>query len=80
MLSYINAYMRFYLLYEGESQGQEQDLLNDNNNDNKIKGKKNNNNNSNNLVYRYDWLIDEDIQTIQNKIIDFVNSKKKDGI
>jgi hypothetical protein len=37
--------MRFYHLYEGESQGQEQGLLNDNNN-NKNKGKKNNNSNS----------------------------------
>jgi len=39
VLSYINAYVRFYHLYEGESEGQEQDLLNDNN-DNKNKGKK----------------------------------------
>ena len=76
MLSYVHAYMRFYHLYEGESQAQEQGLLNDNN---MTKSKKYTNN-SNNLIYRYDWLIDEDIQTIQNKIIDFVNSKKKDGM
>lgn len=82
VLNYINAYMRFYHLYEGESQKQEQqDLLNDNNNDNKNKSKKNNNNN-NSLVYRYDWLVgDDDIQTIENRIIDFVTYKRdEEGI
>jgi hypothetical protein len=50
VLSFIHTYMRFHHLYEGETQGQEQqDLLNDNN-DNKNKSKKGTN--SNNLIYR----------------------------
>lgn len=65
--------MRLHYPYEGGSQEQERGLINDDNN--------NSTSSNNNLVYRYDWLIgDGDIQTIQNKIIDFVNRKKKDGM
>ena len=33
-----------------------------------------------NLVYRYDWLLcNKDIQTIQDRIIEFVIQKKKEG-
>jgi hypothetical protein len=32
------------------------------------------------LVYRYDWLLcNKDIQTIQDRIIEFVISKKEEG-
>jgi hypothetical protein len=69
VVAYINAYMRYWHLYEEEEkESQEQDLLNDN------KKKKN----DNNIVYRYDWLINEDIQTLQDKIIQFVIYKKKE--
>jgi hypothetical protein len=62
-LDYIHAYMRYHHLYEGEIQenGKDKDK------------KKYKNKDSSNLVYRYDWLIgDGDVQTIENRIIDFV--------
>ncbi len=35
---------------------------------------------NNDIFYRYDWLIDGDIQTLQDRIIQFVIQKKKDGL
>ncbi len=76
--------MRFSLLYEEGKEGQEQGLLNVDydalGNHKKRKKKKNNNNNNNDIVYRYDWLINDNVETIQNKIIDFVRHKKKEGM
>ncbi len=83
--------MMYHHLYEEDgSQGleQQQHLLDDSNttdgNRNKIKEnkKRSKKNHNNNLVYRYDWLIgDGNIETIQNKIIDFVTYKRyKEGL
>jgi hypothetical protein len=73
-LDYIHAYMRYHHLYEGE-EIQEND---------KDKKKKYKNKDNSNLVYRYDWLIGDgnnDVQTIENMIIDFVVYKRdKEGL
>ncbi len=71
-LAYVNAFMKYWKLYE---EGQ--------------------NNDNNNLVYRYDWLLPPsstsaaaagsaaavvvDIETIQDRIIQFVIDKKQQG-
>lgn len=81
--------MRYCHLYEeglkeegGEGHHQEQDLLINLDHDvlgnNKKRKKKKNDNN--NIVYRYDWLVNDDVETIQNKIIDFVIDRKKEGL
>ena len=61
--------MRHWHLYEkkGEEGGHD-----DNDGDNNDEGSA--------FYYRYDWLIGEDTQTIQNKIIQFVIDKKKEGL
>ena len=71
VVAYINAYMRYWHLYEEEEkESQEQDLLNHNGNNKKK--------NNSNIVYRYNWLINEDTQTLQDRIIQFVIHKKKE--
>ena len=72
-LSYIHKYMRHWHLYEKRG-GEEGGHDNDNEGDNDDDG-------SAFYHYRYDWLIgNEDVQTIQNKIIQFVIDKKKEGL
>ena len=67
-VDYLNAYMKYWKLYEE-------------NNNNKQEG-------NNSLVYRYDWLLPNnnngssavDIETVQNRIIQFVMDKNKQGL
>ena len=67
-VDYLNAYMRYWKLYEE-------------NNNNKQEG-------NNSLVYRYDLLLPNnnnggsavDIETVQNRIIQFVMDKNKQGL
>lgn len=71
VLSYIHKYMRHWDLYEKRGGGREEGH-NDNDDDDDDGNAA--------FVYRYDWLISEDAQTIQNKIIQFVIDKKKEGL
>jgi hypothetical protein len=69
-VDYLNAFMRHWKLYEAKN----------NNGNNEQEG-------SNNLVYRYDWLLPSsnhdgviDVETIQDRIIQFVMDKNKQGL
>ena len=69
-VAYLNAYTKYWKLYEGNSI----------------------NNTTTNPVYRYDWLLPSnkdrgdddgviiDIETIQDRIIQFVSDKKREGL
>ena len=77
-VDYLNAYMRYWKLYEENNN-------NTYNNNNKQEGS--NNNKNNNLIYRYDWLLPinhdngaVDIKTVQNMVIQFVIEKNKQGL
>jgi hypothetical protein len=65
VINYIHAYMKFWHLYEEEKDGHD-DVV---------------------VVYRYDWLIGEDdddnsgnIRILQDKVIQFIIQKKKEGL
>ena len=64
--SYIHKYMRYWHLYEKKGEEGRGDGGDDDGNDD--------------VDYRYDWLIDNDIRTIQDRIIQFVIDKKKEGL
>ena len=70
-MDYLHAYMRYWNLYEKSNTDS----------DNKQEDS------SNNLIYRYDWLLPStgggsilDIETIQDRIVQFVIHKNKQGL
>lgn len=91
-IDYLNAFMRYWRLYKEE---EEEPPLSDDDGQGGKKGKKQKQRRGGKkeLVYRYDWLLDEarkggdddsddddGIQTLQDKIIQFVIYKKNEGI
>lgn len=79
---YIHIYMRFWHLYEEKTASE---LLMEAEEDGAINNKINKNKKRKprkypNLAYRYDWLLfNKDVPTIQDRIIEFVIAKKKEG-
>jgi hypothetical protein len=69
-LTFINAFMKYWQLYE----------VGDDNDKNKNKNKNNNKNSK--FVYRYDWLLQlsSDVPTLQDKIIQFIMYKTRQGL
>lgn len=91
-VKYIHAYMKYWKLYEVNNSQKEVATAtaaaaaktqegSNNNNNNKIDND-DDDDNSNNFIYRYDWLLSlsKDVETLQDRIIQFVIYKAKQGL